>query len=118
MNLNLIDFSDADNSTVQGDKKSFAVPSALKERILSTKGKNNTTQKYLLLSDDELAKLWLCRKFIFGTNVSATPITKPASTDTKFSSPSSSDISIENHGELEDVANQEIDNIVQERSVD
>ena len=118
MNLNLIDFSDADNSTVQGDKKSFVVPSALKERILSTKGKNNTTQKYLLLSDDKLVKLWLRRKFIFGTNVSATPITKPAPIDTKFSSPSSSDICIGNQRELEDVANQEIDNIGKERSVD
>ena len=107
MNLNLIDSSDVDNSTVEGDKKSFVVPSALKERILSTKGKNNTTQKYLLLSDDELAKLWLCRKFIFGTNVSATPISKPSPTDTKLSST-----------ELEDVASQEIENIDEERSVD
>ena len=57
MNMNLIDSSDADNSTVQGDKKSFAVPPALKERILATKEKNNNIQKYLLISDDELAKL-------------------------------------------------------------
>ena len=94
------------------------MPPALKERILATKEKNNNIQKYLLISDDELAKLWLCRKFIFGTDVSATPISKHAPTDTELSLPSSSDICIENHGELEDVANQEIENIVQERSVD
>ena len=107
MNLNLIDSSDADNNTVDGDNKSFVVPSELKARILSTKGKNNTTQKYLLLSDDELAKLWLCRKFVFGNNVSPTPISQPSPTDTKVTST-----------ELEDAASQEIENVDDERSVD
>ena len=107
MNLNLIDSSDADNNTVDGDNKSFVVPSELKARILSTKGKNNSTQKYLLLSDDELAKLWLCRKFVFGNNVSPTPISQPSPTDTKVTST-----------ELEDAASQEIENDDDERSVD
>ena len=60
----------------------------------------------------------MCRKFIFGTDVSATPISKHAPTDTELTLPSSSDRCMNTHGELEDVSNQDSDDVVEERSVD
>ena len=44
MNMNLIESSDADNSTVQAVKTNFKVPPALKERILATKVKNKMSK--------------------------------------------------------------------------
>ena len=118
MNMNLIESSDADNSTVQAVKTNFKVPPALKERLLATKVKNNNVQKYLRLSDDELAKLWLCRAFIFGTDLSVTPKSNNARTDTEFTLASSSNRCIGAHGDVEDVSNQDTDAVIGKRSVD
>ena len=86
MNMNKIESSDGDNNNENGENASFVIPPELKARILSIQGKNNSSNKYMLLSDDEIAKMWLCREFIFGKNVSPSPITQPNATDTKHGS--------------------------------
>ena len=60
----------------------------------------------------------MCRAFIFGTDLSITPKSNNAPTDTKFTLASSSDRCINTHGDLEDVSNQDTDAVIEKRSVD
>ena len=107
MNMNKIESSDGDNNNANGENASFVIPPQLKGRILSIQGKNNSSNKYILLSDDEIAKLWLCREFIFGKNVSPSPVKQPNATDTKNGSTEEDDAPMQqvvkdNHARLVD----------------
>ena len=107
MNMNKIESSDGDNNNANGENASFVIPPQLKGRILSIQGKNNSSNKYILLSDDEIAKLWLCREFIFGKNVSPSPVKEPNATDTKNGSTEQDDAPMQevvndNHARLVD----------------
>ena len=55
MNMNKIESSDGDNNNANGESASFVIPPQLKGRILSIQGKKNSSNKYILLSDDEIA---------------------------------------------------------------
>ena len=112
-----IEHTDIDNSTVHKLKSDYKLPSALKERIVTTKLKNNNFQKYMRLSNNEIAKLWLCRDFIFGKDHFIAQKSSNETTDMEWATTTTIDRYINANHDIINVTNKDNDTILEKRSV-
>ena len=70
------------------------------------------------LSDDELAKLWLCRDFIFEKDLRIAQNSSNARTYMQLASAFISDRSVNADGDVDDISNKDTDAVLGKRSVD
>ena len=92
------------------------LPIELNERIVTTRMKNDEVQKCIRTSDDEIAKLWLCRDFIFRKDHFLSQQTKNITTDvqltitnkTKINSNAKLDVTNDNDNNNENISEKKL----------
>ena len=74
------------------------LPIELNERIITTKMKNDHVQKFIRMPNDEIAKLWLCREFMFRNDHFVSQQSSSRTTDMRLTTTNKTDSSnIDNH---------------------